>query len=162
MPSTNRKGKHKPESNQLFTHSEMELGFKLYQVSNAWQRHIKKALVNLQLTHVQYLLLICLEKFSHLEDKLMQVQISENAGTNKMMTSKVLRALEARQLIKRSHSRHDNRAQTSELTQHGHQLLSEAKTLVKKADTEFFDTIKHLEPQLDLYLHKLLETETYK
>lgn len=67
-----------------------------------------------------------------------QADLAEQAGTDPMMTSQVLRKLEARGLLTRTQHPHDSRARVIRLTGAGSTLLASALADVEAADQEYF------------------------
>ncbi len=116
-------------------------GYLLWQVSNSWQRAIKTALDPLDLTHVQYLLLETLEQLKSAGQPATQVKLAREAGTDVMMTSKVLRVLEQKKWVTRKANRADARAFHIALTPAGEKVASKARQLVNDADSKFFGNV---------------------
>ena len=112
-------------------------GFLLWRATNAWQRSQRAALEGLGLTHVQYALLAALG-MDDARKGLSQAEVSGRSGVDPMTTSQVVRNLEARDLVARTASDDDKRAQRVTLTAAGRSLLRKAQPKVEKADTEFF------------------------
>ena len=116
-------------------------GFMLWQVTNGWQRVIRVALAPTGLTYVQIVLL------SGLRDKLAdggavsQAALAHALGADPMMTSQVLRTLEAGGLVKRERNPDDTRSRLLTLTAAGKAKLATALPLVVAADREFFDVL---------------------
>lgn len=126
-------------------------GLLLWRVTNAWQRAIRAALVPFDLTHVQFVLLASLAWMSHAEP-VTQRDLAEHAGTDPMMTSQVLRALEAKGLVTRTRHPDDGRAWTLTPTPEGARLASQANTAVEAADAAHFAP---LGPQATSFLANL-------
>ncbi|MCA6361961.1 MAG: MarR family transcriptional regulator [Bacteroidetes bacterium] len=116
-------------------------GYLLWQVSNSWQRTIKTALDPLDLTHVQYLLLETLEQFKTEGEAATQVKLARVAGTDVMMTSKVLRVLEQKKWVSRKANRADARAFHIALTPSGEKVVAKARQLVNDTDRNFFSNL---------------------
>lgn len=116
-------------------------GFLLWQVSNLWQRELKKALLKFDLTHTQFVLLASVFWLSQRQE-VTQVALSEHAKTDKMMTSKVLRTLEAKKLVERREHQTDTRAKEVEITPTGLAVLKEAVNVVEAFDQYFFSPVK--------------------
>jgi len=116
-------------------------GFLLWQAGNAWQRKIKLALDPVGLTHVQFLLLLSLEELGGKKHPVSQAKLSRKAGTDVMMTSKVIRLLEKKKLVARKSDKDDARAFQLELTKEGSQAIQKAKSLVVKSEDKFFSKI---------------------
>ena len=112
-------------------------GFLLWRATNAWQRKQRAALEGLGITHVQFALLASLG-MDDARKGLSQAEISSRSGVDPMTTSQVIRNLEARDLVVRSASDEDKRAQRVVLSAAGRSLLRKAQPKVEKADAEFF------------------------
>ena len=114
-------------------------GFLLWQVANIWQRRQRAALKPLDLTHVQFVLLMVLSwETRHDDGGLSQIELANKANTDPMMTSQVLRALAARDLVERLASPHDTRANLIRVTPAGRALAALALPVVEAIDREFF------------------------
>ena len=114
-------------------------GFLLWHATLRWQRLIAAALKPLGLTHVQFVLLAVLWWFVTVRGKRpSQRALAEQAGTDPMMTSQVLRALERKGLVVREPDPTDSRARRVGLTPGGRRLARNAIEVVEAADDEFF------------------------
>lgn len=112
-------------------------GFVLWQVSNYWQREIKKALEKFELTHAQFVVLAAAYWLGQ-KGSVTQVALATHARIDKMMTSKVLRTLENKKLVQRHEHATDTRAKTIELTPVGVRLVVQAAWAVEEFETSFF------------------------
>lgn len=113
-------------------------GFLLWRVSLRWQREVTAALRPLGLTHVQFVLLAVLWWVGPREDAPTQRELAQAAGTDPMMTSQVVRALEARGLVERRPDPYDRRVRRLVLTPEGHELAERGVQAVEGADARFF------------------------
>ncbi len=113
-------------------------GFVLWQVTNRWQRAIRAALAPLGLTHVQFVLLASLAWLCDAGQTPTQVELAAHAATDPMMTSEVLRALEAKGWLVRLPHPADRRARQLALTDSGQALADAAVVIVEAADRAFF------------------------
>jgi DNA-binding MarR family transcriptional regulator len=87
------------------------VGFLLWRVTLSWQRRIRSVLESHQLTHMQFVLLASLWWLADHEDRPpTQARLAQQAGTDPMMTSQVIRKLEARGLLERALDPTDSRA----------------------------------------------------
>jgi DNA-binding MarR family transcriptional regulator len=118
-------------------------GFLLWQVTNVWQKHIRNELVQIDLTHVEFVLMAACQWFNqHAEiEGMSQIQLSLQAKIDVNVTSKVLRALEKRNLVLRKPHHTDTRANVITLTPLGKTLISQAIVIVEQADRTFFAKI---------------------
>lgn len=114
-------------------------GFLLWHVTNRWQRCMISALRDLELTHVQFVLLASVWWLDgHRERPPTQRDVARHAGTDPMMTSQVLRALESRGHIERTCDPADGRVRRAAPTEAGRRLAQRAITVVEATDREFF------------------------
>ena len=110
-------------------------GFLLWRVTRRWQRELTAALKPLELTHVQFVLLAS----AWWLERPTQRELADQAGTDPMMTSQVVRGLEKRGLIERRPDPSDGRARRLVVTRRGRALAERAVRVVEAADREFFD-----------------------
>ena len=118
-----------------------DTGFLLWRLSNIWRKQINDAIGHLELTHVQYLLLASIAQLEYKEKLTSQKSIAQYARIDIMMTSKVLRKLELRKLVKRKKYHMDGRVYLSTLTKKGQELLGDATPIIKKVDRSFFESV---------------------
>ena len=147
-----------PEKNQVFQFESPDdsPGFSLWQVSNLWQRKMNAGLNHLGLTHVQFVLLAGIVWLCQGEETVTQARLAAHSKTDIMMTSKVLRALEQRGLIRRETDTKDTRAKSLTITQSGYDLTIEAIKVVDKIDNEFFSFLGQKVADFNKYLHLIL------
>ena len=74
----------------------------------------------------------------HADGRPTQRQLAEQAGTDPMMTSQVIRRLEARGLVVREADPSDSRARKLWLSARGGELLGGALSDVERADDAYF------------------------
>jgi DNA-binding MarR family transcriptional regulator len=118
---------------------EQSPGFLLWRVTLSWQRQMRAALAPHELTHVQFVLLASLWWLQeHGDQQPTQVQLADQAGTDLMMTSQVVRKLEGRGLLKRDVDPEDSRARRLRLTAAGAALLAGALADVEATDEAYF------------------------
>ncbi|SDN19552.1 DNA-binding transcriptional regulator, MarR family [Paenibacillus sp. yr247] len=115
-------------------------GFLLWQVTNLWQKNLRQALHDLDLTHVQFILLASTEWLNtqSTQEDVTQAQIAGHAHIDPMMASQVLRNLEKKGFLIRKEHPTDTRAKSISLTQAGERMVSQALDIVVKADRRFF------------------------
>ena len=103
---------------------------------------MRAALAPHDLTHVQFVLLASLWWLSeHADAPPTQRELADQAGTDPMMTSQVLRKLEARALVTREPDERDTRARRLRLTPAGARILTGALADVEAADTAYFGAL---------------------
>ncbi len=130
-------------------------GFLLWLVTNSWQRQLRAALDSLDLTHVQFVLLASLAWLAREGDAVTQVRLAQQARTDVMMTSQVVRALERKGLLLRGAHPADQRARGLQVTPKGLQLVNKALGLVERADAKFFGAVGKDLPKLVTLLRAL-------
>lgn len=117
-------------------------GLLLWQVTNRWQAAVRAALKPFELTHVQFVLLASLTWRAASGDEasgpVTQRELADSAATDRMMTSQVVRALEARGLVTRFGHPDDRRAILVTVTPAGIALVNRAIGAVENVDDAFF------------------------
>ncbi|HEY5221444.1 MAG TPA: MarR family transcriptional regulator [Microbacteriaceae bacterium] len=121
-------------------------GLTLWHVTNRWQAAMRAALAPHGITHVQYVLLACLVWLHAAEPgrQLTQAELADFAGTDVMMTSQVLRTLEAKGLIQRAQHPTDGRARVLLPTKIGITAARRATHDVEDADAIFFASVENM------------------
>lgn len=122
-------------------HPDQSIGFSLWQTFMLWNRKINGALAAAGLTHTQFVLLAGLGWLQKEKEPVSQVRLAEEARTDPMMTSQVLRTLEAKGLLTRSLHPDDSRAKEIKLTSYGKEMLISALSAVQKIDEEYFGVL---------------------
>jgi DNA-binding MarR family transcriptional regulator len=115
--------------------AEHSPGLALWRATNRWQAAQRAALKPLGLTHVQFVLLASLT-WLDTEGPVIQRALADHAGTDPMMTSQVLRTLEARGLVRRRALASDARARALQVTPAGAALANRAVAVVEAVDDE--------------------------
>jgi len=124
-----------------FEKAEESTGFLLWQVTNLWQREIKKALEKYELTHSQFVLLASIHWLTLDQQNVTQILLSKYTKIDPMTTSTVLRTLQTKGLIKRKEHETDTRAKTVGLTEIGLENVKQAINTVEQFDKKFFGTL---------------------
>lgn len=124
-----------------FEKKEESTGFLLWQVTSLWQREIKKALGQYELTHAQFVLLAGIHWLASDEQSVTQIVLSKHAKVDPMTTSTVLRTLQKKGLVKRQEHKTDTRAKTVGLTEIGLNKIKQAIKTVEEFDKMFFSSL---------------------
>ena len=132
-------------------------GFLLWQVTNLWQREIKKALEEYGLTHSQYVLLASIHWLTIHNREVTQIVLSDHTKIDPMTTSTVLRTLQQKGLILRQEHVTDTRAKTVALTEEGKTIIKKAVVTVEKFDTGFFASLGNNTSEFNASLIRLLQ-----
>jgi len=136
--------------------AEESSGFLLWQVTNLWQREIKKALKEFGLTHSQYVLLASIHWLTLHNQEVTQVVLSNHTKIDAMSTSTVLRTLQQKEFLQRKEHLTDTRAKTVGLTEEGVKIIKMAVVAVEKFDKEFFSLLGNKTTELNNNLLVLL------
>ena len=115
------------------------VGFLFWKVSSHWQREIREALKNLELTHAQFVLLASLVWLSEHHDVVTQQLLSKQSSIDKMVVSDVVRLLESKRYIQRLEHPTDSRAVRLVPTSLGIRTAQKAIQLVEAVDGKFFE-----------------------
>ena len=115
-------------------------GLSLWKTTHAWQRQIRASLAPHDLTHVQYVLLASLTWMDR-DAPVTQRDLADHAELDVMMTSQVLRALEAKGYVQREPHPSDRRAIAVQPTDAGVALANRATHDVEGADAAFFGAL---------------------
>jgi len=95
-----------------------------------------------ELTHVQFVLLASLWRLEeHDGQPPTQVRLAAQAGTDPMMTSQVIRKLEARGLLERAVDPLDARTRRLQMTARARAVVASALADVEAADDDYFAAI---------------------
>jgi DNA-binding MarR family transcriptional regulator len=116
-------------------------GFLLWHATLRWQRAMADALAPYDITHVQFVLLASTWWLCEHDGPPRQRDLADHAGTDPMMTSQVVRALVAKDLLVREVDPDDGRAWRVRPTKAGTDLARRAVAAVESADTAYFDQV---------------------
>jgi MarR family transcriptional regulator, organic hydroperoxide resistance regulator len=139
--------------------AEDSSGFLLWQVTNLWQREIKKALEKYDLTHSQFVLMASIHWLTLNKEDVTQILLSSHTKIDPMTTSTVLRTLQGKELIQRQEHATDTRAKTVELTDNGKKIIKQAVKTVEAFDAEFFAILGEKIPKFNKQLGLLLSQQ---
>jgi DNA-binding MarR family transcriptional regulator len=134
-------------------------GFLLWQVTNLWQREIKKALEKYELTHAQFVLLASIHWLTLDKQSVTQILLSNHTKIDPMTTSTVLRTLQTKGLIKRKEHETDTRAKTVGLTEIGLKNIKQAIKTVEQFDKTFFGSLDDETKEFNNKLTKLFDNK---
>lgn len=119
-------------------------GYWLHQAALAWKAELDKDLKSLGLTHTQFILLATigwLERTGGTPPG--QQAVADGAGTDRQMTSRVVRTLDERGWITRLSHESNARALRLTLTPEGRELARAAIEIAQKVDARFFGADHH-------------------
>jgi len=124
-----------------FSRPEESLGWRLWHVLHAYQRTLEQRLAELDLTHLQYMLLGLSGYLTSTGEVPSQARLAAAAGLDKMMVSKVVRLLEDKGYVTRSPHPDDPRANRVDVTAAGKEVLLKALPLARSLHDGFFDCL---------------------
>lgn len=136
---------------------EESSGFLLWQVTNLWQREIKKALEEHNITHSQFVLMASIHWLTLHKQEVTQIILSAHTKIDPMTTSTVLRTLQQKSLITRQEHATDTRAKVVVLTDLGKEIIKKAVVTVEDFDRKFFSVTGVNTKDLNQNLIALLE-----
>ncbi len=131
-------------------------GLLLWQATNTWQAAQRAALRPFDLTHVQFVLLASLTWLDS-DTPVTQRALAAHARTDPMMTSQVLRTLEAKGLVVRGPHPTDARARALTATPRGAELANAANASVEAVDRTFFARLGTQQPHFTAMLNELIQ-----
>jgi MarR family transcriptional regulator, organic hydroperoxide resistance regulator len=150
------------KSSQLpfsFEKAEHSSGFLLWQVTTIWQRLIKKALEEYNITHSQFVIMATLLWFEAKNYATTQISIINWTKLDKMTVSHTVKKLAAQGLVTRIEDPSDSRAKVVTLTDAGKKLTFKLVPKIEQTDHHFFGKISVQEQkQLLLILSKLVSS----
>lgn len=128
----------------LYAKPEDSPGYLLLKVTSYWRNLIEQALQQFDLTHPQFIALATTAWLTQRNEKVSQIDVSRTTGFDPNTTSQILRALEAKKLIKRTRSLNE-RSKNPVLTLLGTEILTQALPAVESTDQFFFDRLNEYE-----------------
>ncbi len=117
--------------------SSPTIGYAIWRLSTKVRTLVDAALLPIDLTHAQYVVLSSLWGMTRSGEKPSQRQLADHTALDPVYISKIIRTLEAAQLVVRVPDLRDNRAVRLHLTTEGEQLAEHAISIVYKLMTEF-------------------------
>jgi DNA-binding MarR family transcriptional regulator len=123
-------------------------GYWLKRGALAWQRQLDIRLRPLGLTNSQFTVLAAVSWIGFQGGTPTQQDIADFAGTDRMMTSKLLQSLAARGLVERTADAQDARVRRITLTPAGRHLITESTAVARQVDAEFFGADRELRDRL--------------
>lgn len=130
------------DTNASFEATKYSTGFLLWQVTSLWQRNLNVLLKKHNLTHAQFVVLVSSYWLAIIASPVTQVKIATHAKMDVMLTSNILKTLEKKKLVLRSHSKIDTRAKEVKVTQKGIAVVHPALEEVEAFDKTFFNALK--------------------
>ena len=117
---------------------EHAVGFVLWRVVHRYQREIDRALVALDLTHLQFTTLALAAWLGRSGDPVTQADLARFGDIHPMQVSQVLKTLEGKRMVTRLRSPSDVRAKRVELTPSGLTVLGQAFPIAIEVQQRLF------------------------
>ncbi len=117
---------------------EDSIGFLLWRVAHRHQREVDRVLASLDLTHLQFVVLVQTAWLARAGDAVTQAGLARYGKVHPMQLSNILKVLEAKQLVARGRCPASARSKQVALTDAGAALLAEALPRVQGLHSSFF------------------------
>ena len=117
---------------------ENAVGFVMWRIVGRYQREMDRALVAVDLTHLQFMLLALVAWFGRSGEVVTQIELARSGGIQPMQISQTIRVLEAKKLLIRTRSGTDKRAKRVSLTGKGLKCLASAMPIAIEVQRELF------------------------
>ncbi len=121
-----------------FDKPEDSPGFLLWQTTTIWQRHIKKALEDYNVSHAQFVIMATLMWFETHGCDTTQIVIVHQTKLDKMTVSKSLKKLVSFGFVNRIEHETDTRAKSVSLTAKGKERVRTLVPIIEGIDSTFF------------------------
>ena len=126
---------------ETFPKKQESLGYLLAQTAFLKQRITNMALVDLDITYMQFVILAATKELAKTHSIVNQQLISKERRIDKVMVSNVVKTLIAKKLIIREKHPVDKRAYSLRLSPEGEKKGEKGKEIAYKVDTVFFSCI---------------------
>lgn len=144
-----------------FDRPEDSPGFLLWQTTMIWQRQIKKALEQYNVSHAQFVIMATLMWFEAHHYDTTQILIVNWSKLDKMTVSKSLRKLVALGCVHRIEHETDTRAKSVSLTEKGKDMVRTLVPIIEGIDRIFFSNASEQEQKSLIHiLEKLTMDDT--
>jgi DNA-binding MarR family transcriptional regulator len=124
-----------------FKQPEDSLGYLLWQTAHGWMRLLNSTLVEIGMTHLQFIVIGSATWLMHVGKQPSQAKLAEFCAMDPMLISKVVRMLEKKGSIKRTADTRETRIKLVSLTEEGEAMLIRALPLIERAYDEFFSPL---------------------
>ena len=117
---------------------EKAVGFVLWRVVHRWMREVDRALLALDLTHLQFTTLAMVAWMGQAGEAATQSELARFADVHPMQLSHMLKALESKGMVVRMRNTSDIRAKHIEITGAGLKVLRKALPIVIDVQRRLF------------------------
>ncbi|MDF2454360.1 MAG: marR2 [Cytophagaceae bacterium] len=144
----------------VYKNAEQPISSGLWQVYSEWNRGVKRALDNIDITPSQSMILSSLLFLSKQQESVTQIDLSLHSKIDPMTTSTIIRILERKELLKRKEHATDTRAKMVVLTSYGTKMTKQAAKTIEKFDTQFFEALGNRSKSFHSNLAALLKNRS--
>jgi DNA-binding MarR family transcriptional regulator len=114
------------------------LGYLLRLMSQIWHRHLNAELAKIDLTEMQFVLMIGLAWLSETRsDGVSQKELAEDCGCSTALASQVLQKLVSKKLVEVKFDPNDARVRVVRLSAKGEKRIQKAVKILERADEDF-------------------------
>ena len=136
---------------------ENAVGFVMWRLVHRYMREVDRALIPLDLTHLQFMTLALAAWLGKAGQPVTQSEVAKQGDMHPMQVSLMLKALEKKQIIARTRSDQDVRANHLELTSEGVSVLRKALPVVVEVQKSLFGELANVDGE---FLKTLLRLDT--
>ena len=142
------------DSVSRFKQPEDSLGYLLWQTAHGWMRRLNSELFGMGLTHLQMIALGSTAWLTGISGPPSQARLAKFCAMDPMLISKVVRTLEKKNAIARTHDPRDTRSKLLSVTDEGNRIILRCIPVIERAYENFFAPVGEREPQFhDTLLH---------
>lgn len=135
------------DSVSRFKQPEDSLGYLLWQTAHGWMRRLNSELFGMGLTHLQMIALGSTAWLTGISGPPSQARLAKFCAMDPMLISKVVRTLERKNAIARTHDPRDTRSKLLSVTHEGNRIILRCIPVIERAYENFFAPVGEREPQ---------------
>ncbi len=140
--------------------AEDVLGVLLRRVSGLWRRELNSALAEIDLTEMQFVVLMALAWKSNTQKRITQGELAEHARVSKALLSQILKSLTRKSLVRQTTRNGDSRVKELTLTKSGEGKVKEAVRILQTTEDAFWSDMPALTKDLKTILLAILKRKT--
>jgi MarR family transcriptional regulator, organic hydroperoxide resistance regulator len=133
----------------------------LRRVSGLWRRRLNEELAKVDLTEMQFVLLLGLAWQTQDVRDITQAQLGQHTQVHKALLSQVMKTLVRKDLVVQSHSE-DSRTRSLRLSVRGQAKVRKALKILERTEDSFWTDIPHLATRLRKDLAQILRAKGAK
>lgn len=135
------------------------VGFLLRQLFMAWRRRLEAGLSEIDLTHIQFVMLMGLAWLTRADRSVSQGELTRFCRCSRALASQTLSTLLRKGLIEQVEDPADRRAKQISLTRAGEKKVRQATPLLESTEAEFLAADPALRTRLDRDLRRALKIQ---